>query len=84
VVGGKKGGFAPDLYAGGWVSLPLAKEFSRVVSVDANLASTQRLRGERKDCGVEVVSENEQGRVFEEIYGAADFVGWIRRGEGLA
>jgi 23S rRNA (uracil1939-C5)-methyltransferase len=65
VVGGKKGGFALDLYAGvGFFTIPLAKAFSRVVSVDANLAATQDLRENVKAAGVEVVSENEHTEEF--------------------
>lgn len=65
VVGGKKGGFALDLYAGvGFFTLPLAKAFSRVVSVDANLAATQDLRANVSDAGVEVVSENQHTEEF--------------------
>lgn len=65
VVGGKKGGFALDLYAGvGFFTLPLAKNFSRVVSVDANLAATQDLRENVKTAGVEVNSENEHAEEF--------------------
>jgi 23S rRNA (uracil1939-C5)-methyltransferase len=65
VVGGKKGEFALDLYAGvGFFTLPLAKSFSRVVSVDANLAATQDLRENVKAAGVEVVSENEHVEEF--------------------
>lgn len=59
IVGGKGGNFALDLYAGvGFFTLPLAKAFSRVVSVDANLAATQDLRANVSDAGLEVVSEN--------------------------
>jgi 23S rRNA (uracil1939-C5)-methyltransferase len=65
VVGGRKGGFALDLYAGvGFFTLPLAKTFSRVVSVDANLAATQDLRANANDAGLEVVSENEHTEEF--------------------
>ena len=65
VVGGKKGGFALDLYAGvGFFTLPLAKAFSRVVSVDANLAATQDLRANVNDAGLEVVSENQHTEEF--------------------
>jgi 23S rRNA (uracil1939-C5)-methyltransferase len=65
VVGGKKGGFALDLYAGvGFFTIPLAKAFPRVVSVDANLAATQDLRENVKTAGVEVVSENEHVEEF--------------------
>src|SRR5579883_195035 len=65
VVGGKKGGFALDLYAGvGVFTLPLAKSFTRVMSVDANLAATQDLRENAKAAGVEVISENEHTEEF--------------------
>ena len=65
VVGGKKGSFALDLYAGvGFFTLPLAKAFSRVVSVDANLAAIQDLRQNATDAGVEVVSENQHTEEF--------------------
>jgi len=59
VVGRKAGNFALDLYAGvGFFTLPLAKAFSRVISVDANLAATQDLRANVNDAGMEAVSEN--------------------------
>jgi len=65
VVAGKKGAFALDLYAGvGFFTLPLAKAFSRVVSVDANLAATEDLRSNVKEAGVEVVSENSHTEEF--------------------
>ena len=65
VVGGKKGGFALDLYAGvGFFTIPLAKAYSRVVSVDANLAATEDLRENVKSAGVEVVSENAHTEEF--------------------
>jgi 23S rRNA (uracil1939-C5)-methyltransferase len=65
VVGGKQGSFALDLYAGvGFFTLPLAKAFSRVISVDANLAATEDLRANVKDAGVEVVSENSHTEEF--------------------
>ncbi|HUL33923.1 MAG TPA: hypothetical protein VL128_08575 [Candidatus Eisenbacteria bacterium] len=65
VVGGKSGGFALDLYAGvGFFTLPLAKSFSRVMSVDANLAATEDLRENVKSAGVEVVSENAHTEEF--------------------
>jgi 23S rRNA (uracil1939-C5)-methyltransferase len=65
VAGGKTGGFALDLYAGvGFFTLPLAKAFSRVVSVDANLAATQDLRANVNDAALEVVSENQHVEEF--------------------
>jgi len=65
VVGGKQGRFALDLYAGvGFFTLPLTKSFSRVLSVDANLAATQDLRENVKAAGAEVQSENEHVEEF--------------------
>jgi 23S rRNA (uracil1939-C5)-methyltransferase len=65
VVGGKQGTFALDLYAGvGFFTLPLAKAFSRVVSVDANLAATEDLRSNVNDAGLEIVSENSHTEEF--------------------
>jgi 23S rRNA (uracil1939-C5)-methyltransferase len=59
VVGGARGGSALDLYAGvGFFTLPLAKTFAKVVSVDANLAATRDLRHNAEAAGVQVVSEN--------------------------
>lgn len=65
VVRGAKGNLALDLYAGvGFFTLPLAKIFSRVVSVDANLAATRDLRGNAESAGFAVVSENEHTEEF--------------------
>lgn len=59
VVGGAKGNLALDLYAGvGFFTLPLARTFSRVVSVDANLAATRDLQANADSAGVTVASEN--------------------------
>lgn len=59
VIVGAKGTFALDLYAGvGFFTLPLTKSFSRVLSVDANLAATGDLRFNAEAAGVEVVSQN--------------------------
>src|SRR5262249_47041968 len=45
VTSGKKGSLALDLYAGvGFFSLPLAKTFHRVISVDANESAIRDLR----------------------------------------
>jgi 23S rRNA (uracil1939-C5)-methyltransferase len=60
-----KGGFALDLYAGvGFFTLPLAKSFSRVMSVDANLAATGDLRTNAEAAGVEIVPANEHAEDF--------------------
>jgi 23S rRNA (uracil1939-C5)-methyltransferase len=59
VVAGKKGSFALDLYAGvGFFSLPLAKSFERVVSVDANLSAIRDLRTNAEAAGFALTSHN--------------------------
>jgi 23S rRNA (uracil1939-C5)-methyltransferase len=59
VVTGKKGSLALDLYAGvGFFSLPLAKSFDRVISVDANLAATRDLRTNAEAAGMAITSHN--------------------------
>ena len=65
IVGGVKGGYALDLYAGvGFFTLPLAKSFAKVVSVDANLAATRDLRNNAEAAGVQVISENMHAEEF--------------------
>ena len=65
IVAGAKGGYALDLYAGvGFFTLPLAKAFSKVVSVDANLSATRDLRQNAETAGVAVVSENQHTEEF--------------------
>jgi 23S rRNA (uracil1939-C5)-methyltransferase len=65
VLEGAKGDFALDLYAGvGFFTLPLAKSFSRVMSVDANLAATGDLRSNAETAGVQIVSANEHAEDF--------------------
>jgi 23S rRNA (uracil1939-C5)-methyltransferase len=65
VLEGAKGGYALDLYAGvGFFTLPLAKRFERVVSVDANLAATRDLQANAEAAGVQVVSNNEHTEDF--------------------
>ena len=62
---GAKGGTALDLYAGvGFFTLPLAKTFSKVISVDANLAATRDLHENAKAAGVAPVSHNEHVEDF--------------------
>lgn len=59
VVADKKGSVALDLYAGvGFFSLPLAKTFDRVISVDANLAATRDLRANAESAGLAITSHN--------------------------
>ncbi len=65
VLEGAKGGYALDLFAGvGFFTLPLAKLFTRVVSVDANLSATRDLRVNAELAGVQVVSHNEHTEEF--------------------
>jgi 23S rRNA (uracil1939-C5)-methyltransferase len=65
MVGGAKGGYALDLYAGvGFFTLPLAKSFSKVISVDANLSATRDLRQNAETAGSSVISENEHTEDF--------------------
>jgi 23S rRNA (uracil1939-C5)-methyltransferase len=53
------------LYAGvGFFTLPLAKAFSRVVTVDANLAATRDLQANAELAKVTVVSHNEHAEEF--------------------
>ena len=62
---GAKGGTALDLYAGvGFFTLPLAKMFQKVISVDANLAATRDLNENAKAAGVAIVSHNEHVEEF--------------------
>jgi len=59
VVSGKKGSLALDLYAGvGFFSLPLAKAFNRVISVDANESAIRDLRKNAEAAGVAITSHN--------------------------
>jgi 23S rRNA (uracil1939-C5)-methyltransferase len=59
------GTLALDLYSGvGFFTLPLAKTFERVVSVDANLAATRDLYANAEIAGVTIVSHNEHMEEF--------------------
>jgi 23S rRNA (uracil1939-C5)-methyltransferase len=59
------GELALDLYAGvGFFTLPLARAFRRVISVDANLAATRDLRVNAEKAGVQVTSHNEHAEEF--------------------
>jgi 23S rRNA (uracil1939-C5)-methyltransferase len=67
VTAGAKGELALDLYAGvGFFTLPLARAFRRVLSVDANLAATRDLRVNAENAGVQVASHNEHAEEFLE------------------
>jgi 23S rRNA (uracil1939-C5)-methyltransferase len=59
------GGLALDLYSGvGFFTLPLAKTFEKVVSVDANLAATRDLYVNAEAAGVTVTSHNDHVEDF--------------------
>jgi 23S rRNA (uracil1939-C5)-methyltransferase len=65
VVSGAKGATALDLYAGvGFFTLPLARTFRHVVSVDANLAATRDLRTNAEAAGLAVTSHSEHAEEF--------------------
>jgi 23S rRNA (uracil1939-C5)-methyltransferase len=65
VVANARGELALDLYAGvGFFTLPLAKTFGSVVSVDANLAATRDLRANAEIAGVAIASHNEHAEEF--------------------
>ncbi len=65
VTAGAKGEFALDLFAGvGFFTLPLARVFRRVISVDANLSATRDLRLNAENAGVQVTSHNEHAEEF--------------------
>src|SRR6266849_4187921 len=65
VVANALGELALDLYAGvGFFTLPLAKTFRRVVSVDANLAATRDLQTNAELAKVVVASHNEHAEEF--------------------
>jgi len=65
VTAGAKGELALDLYAGvGFFTLPLAKAFTKVVSVDANLAATRDLYANAELAGVTVTTFNEHTEDF--------------------
>jgi 23S rRNA (uracil1939-C5)-methyltransferase len=62
---GAKGDVALDLYAGvGFFTLPLAKTFNRVISVDANLAATRDLYANAETAGATITSHNEHAEEF--------------------
>src|SRR5712692_1522903 len=70
------GALALDLYSGvGFFTLPLAKSFQRVVSVDANLAATRDLYANAEIAGVTITSHNEHAEEFlEKTKDKPDFV----------
>lgn len=65
VVAGAKGRLALDMYAGvGFFTMPLAKAFEKVVSVDANLAATRDLYANAEASGVAVTTHKEHAEDF--------------------
>ena len=59
------GTLALDLYSGvGFFTLPLARAFHRVISVDANLAATRDLQSNAEAAGVTITSHNEHAEAF--------------------
>jgi 23S rRNA (uracil1939-C5)-methyltransferase len=59
------GEMALDLYAGvGFFTVPLAKSFQKVVSVDANLAATRDLLANAEIAGVTIDSHNQHAEEF--------------------
>ncbi len=60
-----QGELALDLYSGvGFFTLPLARTFQKVVSVDANLAATRDLAANAEAAGVTITSHNEHVEEF--------------------
>jgi 23S rRNA (uracil1939-C5)-methyltransferase len=65
VTANARGALALDLFSGvGFFTLPLAKSFERVVSVDANLAATHDLKANEEAAGVTITSHNEHAEEF--------------------
>ena len=65
VTANAQGALALDLYSGvGFFTLPLARTFEKVVSVDANLAATRDLYANAEAAGVTVISHNEHVEDF--------------------
>jgi 23S rRNA (uracil1939-C5)-methyltransferase len=65
VTANASGTLALDLYSGvGFFTMPLAKTFHKVISVDANLAATRDLYTNAELAGVTVVTHNEHTEEF--------------------
>ena len=65
VTGNARGTLALDLFSGvGFFTLPLAKTFQKVVSVDANLAATRDLYANAEAASVTITSHNEHAEEF--------------------
>jgi len=76
IIENANGGYALDLFAGvGFFTVPLAKTFKNVVSVDANLAATRDLRANAELAGVTLTAHNEHVEEFlKKTNEAPDFV----------
>jgi 23S rRNA (uracil1939-C5)-methyltransferase len=65
VVGGARGDFALDLFAGvGLFTVPLARQFQRVVAADANVAATRDLKMNLEENRVHAESVHTDASVF--------------------
>ena len=65
VTANAKGGLALDLYSGvGFFTLPMARAFEKVTSVDANLAATRDLYANAEAAGVAITTHNEHAEEF--------------------
>lgn len=65
VTANAQGELALDLYSGvGFFTLPLARTFQKVASVDANLAATRDLYANAEAAGVTITSHNEHVEEF--------------------
>jgi 23S rRNA (uracil1939-C5)-methyltransferase len=65
VTAGARGQLALDMYSGvGFFTLPLARAFEKVVSVDANLAATRDLYANAESAKVSVTTHNEHAEDF--------------------
>lgn len=65
VLGQRTGALALDLFAGvGFFTIPMTKNFERVIAVDANLAATRDLRANAEAARVRVASHNSGAEPF--------------------
>lgn len=65
VVAGEQGGLALDLFAGvGFFTLPLAKRFEKVVSVESNLAAARDLQVNIESAGVNALKVHAEVETF--------------------
>lgn len=65
ILQGAKGNYVLDLYSGvGFFTVPLAKQFTKIVAVDANLAATRDMRANAEAAGIEVITNVEHTEEF--------------------